>query len=235
MAIHGTILVADDEALARQSIAEVLQEEGYQVYEAADGNAALKILDEVDVELVLSDLRMPGADGLEVLKKVREAYPQTMVMLMTAYASVETVVAALRLGAQDYLLKPLLLDDVLYKVRRLLEHRQQAWELQLLRWEITRHLDFESLVGRSPAMQEIFALIKKFAPANATVLITGESGVGKEVVARLLHSLSTQKERVFLPVNCSAIPETLLESQLFGYVWRRGPVSRRPLLSPQRH
>jgi len=110
-----------------------------------------------------------------------------------------------------------LLDDVLHKVRRLLEHKQQAWELQLLRREITRHLDFESLVGRSPAMKDLFELIKKVAPTNATVLITGESGVGKEIVARLLHSMSTQSDRVFLPVNCSAIPETLLESQLFGY------------------
>lgn len=218
MASRGTILVVDDEGLARQSIAEALQEEGYQVYEAADGNTALKLLDEVDVDLVLSDLKMPGADGLEVLKKVREAYPQTMAMLMTAYASVETVVDALRLGAQDYLLKPLLLDDVLHKARRLLEYRQQAWELQLLRREITRHLDFESLVGRSPAMQEIFEFLKKVAPTNATVLITGESGVGKEVVARLIHSLSAQNDHVFLPVNCSAIPEPLLESQLFGYV-----------------
>jgi DNA-binding NtrC family response regulator len=218
MAIRGTILVADDEPLARQSIAETLQEAGYQVYEAADGTTVLQLLDEVEVDLVLCDLKMPGADGLEVLKKVREAYPQTMVMLMTAYASVETVVEALRLGAQDYLLKPLLLDDVLHKVRRLLEHRQQAWELQLLRRELTRHLDFQSLVGRSPAMQELYTLIKKVAPTNATVLITGESGVGKEVVARLIHSLSGQKDRVFLPVNCGAIPETLLESQLFGYV-----------------
>jgi two-component system, NtrC family, response regulator len=133
MATRGTILVADDEALARQSIAEALQEEGYQVYQAADGTAALKLLDGVEVDLVLSDLKMPGANGLEVLKKVRETDPQTMVILMTAYASVETVVAALRLGAQDYLLKPLLLDDVLHKVRHLLEHKQQAWELQLLR------------------------------------------------------------------------------------------------------
>ncbi len=218
MALSGTILVADDEALARHSVAEVLQEEGYRVYEAADGTAALKLLDEVEVDLILSDLKMPGADGLAVLKKVREAYPQTMVMLITAYASVDTVVDALRLGAQDYLLKPLLLDDVLHKVRRLLEHRQQAWEVQLLRREVTRHLDFDSLVGRSSAMQEITELTKKVAPTNATVLITGESGVGKEVVARLMHSLSAQNDHVFLPVNCSAIPETLLESQLFGYV-----------------
>lgn len=213
----GTILVADDEALARQSIAELLSEEGYQVYEAADGQAALDLLEEVEIDVVLSDLKMPGVDGLGVLRTVRERHPQTMVLLMTAYASVETVVEALRLGAQDYLLKPLLIDDVLHRVRRLLEHKRQAWEIQLLRREVSKHFNFDGMVGRSPAMQELFELTKKVAPTNATVLITGESGVGKEVIARLIHSHSLQKDHVFLPVNCSAIPETLLESQLFGH------------------
>ena len=217
MAVLGSILVVDDETVARQSIVEVLREEGYQVYEAADGNAALTLLQEVEVDVILCDLRMPGADGLTVLKTVRDAYPQTLVMLMTAYSSVETVVDALRLGAQDYLLKPLLIDDVLNKIRRLLEYKRESWELQLLRREISRHFDFESLVGRSLAMQKVFELTQKVAPTNATVLITGESGVGKEVVARLIHNHSLQKNYVFLPVNCSAIPETLLESQLFGH------------------
>jgi len=218
MTQRGTILVAEDEGLARRTLVELLQEEGYHVYEAADGTAALKILDEVDVDIVLSDVEMPGADGIAVLKKTRETHPQTMVILMTAYASIKTVVDALRLGAQDYLLKPLLLEDVLNKVRRLMEHKQQAWEVQLLRRENNRHIDFDSLVGRSPTMKELFELIKKVAPTNATVLITGESGVGKEVVARLVHALSLQKNHVFLPINSSAIPESLLESQLFGYV-----------------
>ncbi len=218
MANLGTIVVADDEALARQGITEALQEEGYRVYEAADGRAAMQLLDEVDVDIVISDLNMPGADGIAVLRRVQETHPQTLVILMTAYASVETVVDALRLGAHDYLLKPLLLDDLLHKVRHLLDHKQQAQDLQLLRREVSRLSDFESMVGRSPAMQEVVTLIQKVAPTNATVLITGESGVGKEVVARLLHASSSQKERVFLPVNCSAIPDTLLESQLFGYV-----------------
>jgi DNA-binding NtrC family response regulator len=218
MALRGTILVVDDEGLARRSLVELLQEEGYQVHEAVDGTTALHLLGEIDFDLILSDIKMPGADGIAVLKKARETHPQTMVILMTAYASVDTVVEALRLGAQDYLLKPLLLEDVLNKVRRLLEYKRQAWEIQLLRREVNRDVDFDSLVGRSPAMKDLFELIKKVAPTNATVLITGESGVGKEVVARLLHSLSLQKDHVFLPVNASAIPETLLESQLFGYV-----------------
>lgn len=215
--MRGSILVADDEAVARQSVVEVLQEEGYQVYEAADGQAALQALEELDLDLVLCDLKMPGADGLSVLKMVRERYPQTMFMLMTAYGSVETSVEALRLGAQDYLLKPLLFEDVLYKVARLLDHKQQAWEIQLLRREVNQDVDFDRLVGRSPAMQKVLELIEKVAPTNATVLISGESGTGKEVVARLIHAHSEQKDNVFLPINCSAIPETLLESQLFGH------------------
>jgi DNA-binding NtrC family response regulator len=217
MAGHGTILVAEDEAGARQSLVELLREEGYEVRAAPDGAAALGALEEVEVDLVLTDLQMPGADGVEVLRRVREARPQTMVMLMTAYASVETVVAALRLGAQDYLLKPLLLDDVLNKVGRALEAKRQAWELQLLRREVARRADPGGLVGRSAALRELGEVMEKVAPTTATVLITGESGVGKEVVARRLHALSAQREHVFLPVNCSAIPEPLLESQLFGY------------------
>jgi len=217
MNTQGTIVIADDEALARHSIAEVLREEGYHVYEAPDGQAALRILEDVEIDVILSDLKMPGVDGLGVLHAVRDRYPQTMVLLMTAYASVDTVVEALRLGAQDYLLKPVLLDDVLHRVRRLLEHRRQAWEIQVLRREVSRQYDFAGLVGRSPAMQALFGLTKKVAPTNATVLITGESGVGKEVIARLIHSQSVQQDHVFLPVNCSAIPDTLLESQLFGH------------------
>lgn len=215
--MRGSILVADDEAVARHGVAEVLQEEGYQVYEAADGQAALQALEEFDLDLVLCDLKMPGVDGLSVLKMVRERYPQTMFMLMTAYGSVETSVEALRLGAQDYLLKPLLFEDVLHKVARLLAHKQQAWEIQLLRREVNQDANLERLVGRSPAMQEVLGLIEKVAPTNATVLLTGESGTGKEVVARLIHAHSAQRDHVFLPINCSAIPETLLESQLFGH------------------
>lgn len=215
--MRGTILVAEDEAVARHSVVEVLDEEGYQVYEAADGRAALRAVDELDLDLILCDLKMPGVDGLTVLQQVRERSPQTLVLLMTAYGSVETAVEALRWGVQDYLLKPLLFEDLLHKITRLLAHKQQAWELQLLRREVNQEAQFERLVGRSPAMQEVVGLIKKVAPTNATVLITGESGTGKEVVARLLHAQSERKEHVFLPINCSAIPETLLESQLFGH------------------
>jgi DNA-binding NtrC family response regulator len=173
MALRGTILVADDEALARHSLVELLQEEGYHVYEAADGNTALQILAEADIDVVLSDLKMPGVDGLALLRKVRETQPQTMVILMTAYASVNTVVEALRLGAQDYLIKPLFLEDVLNKVRRLLEHKQQAWEVQILRRELTRHFDFDSSRRwrlRTPRslLPAKVALAKKSSPGSCT-------------------------------------------------------------------
>ncbi len=214
----GIILVAEDQAVARESLCELLREEGYQVHEAIDGRAALEAIDKIDFDLVLTDLKMPGADGLAVLKHVQEVSPQTLVILMTAHASVDTAVEALRLGAQDYILKPLLFEDVLRKVNHLIEHKSLAWEIQTLRREVNRHLDLAQLIGRSQVMQGIFTLIEKVAPTTATVLISGESGAGKEVVARTIHLHSPRKDKVFLPVNCSAIPDTLLESQLFGYI-----------------
>ena len=214
----GTILVVEDQETARQSLCELLREEGYQVHEAGDGKAAIKLAEELDLDLVLTDLVLPGADGLAVLKHVREISPQTLVILITAHASVETAIEAMRLGAQDYILKPLIFEEVLRKIHHLMNHRNLAWEIQMLRREINRHFASDQPVGRSQVMQEILMLIEKVAPTPSTVLITGESGVGKEVVARTIHMQSPRKDKVFLPVNCSAIPETLLESQLFGYV-----------------
>jgi len=216
--LPGTVLVVEDQDSARESLAELLRGEGYEVHEAADGNAAISLVDQLDLDLVLTDLTMPGSDGIGVLRHIRDASPQTLVILMTAHASVETAVEAIRLGAQDYLLKPLIFEDVLHKAQHLMEHRKLAWENQLLRREVNGHFSPERPLGRSQAMQEIAALVKKVAPTPTTVLITGESGVGKEVVARTLHTHSLSKDNVFLPVNCSAIPENLLESQLFGHV-----------------
>ncbi len=214
----GVILVAEDEAAVRESLAEVLRDEGYQVTAVSEGTAALGAVDSQDFDLVLSDLRMPGADGLAVLRHTREVSPQTLVLLMTAHATVETAVEALQRGAQDYLLKPLIFEDMLHKIDHLLQHRQVAWENQLLRSQVDRQWDFENLVGRSAAMREVMRLVRRVAPTNSTVLITGESGAGKEVVARAIHHFSELRERIFLPVNCGAIPEHLLESQLFGHL-----------------
>jgi two-component system response regulator PilR (NtrC family) len=212
------ILVADDEAGVRESLAEVLRDAGYAVETAVDGSAALAALDNYDFAVVITDLRMPGADGLSVLAKLREIAPQTVPLVMTAHGSVESAVEALRAGAADYILKPVIYDDVLAKIARVLDHRQLAWQTQMLRREVERHLDFHHLVGSSARMQEVFHLIQKVAPTQTTVLITGESGTGKEVVARAIHHDSQVAGKVFLPVNCAAIPETLLESQLFGHM-----------------
>jgi DNA-binding NtrC family response regulator len=214
----GNILVVEDHDAARASLCELLREEGYQVREAADGTAAIQLIDQLDLDLVLTDLRIPGPDGLAVLKHVREVSPQTLGILMTAYASVDTAVEALHLGAQDYIIKPLIFEDVLRKVRHLMDHRSLAWEIQVLRREAYKHSAPDQPVGRSKVMHDILALVEKVATAPSTVLITGESGTGKEVIARTIHLQSERKNNIFLPVNCSAIPETLLESQLFGYV-----------------
>ncbi|HYC23638.1 MAG TPA: sigma-54 dependent transcriptional regulator [Candidatus Bathyarchaeia archaeon] len=211
------ILVADDEPGVRESLAEVLRDAGYRVRTAADGAAALAALEEDEFAVVVTDLRMPGADGLAVLRRTRELAPQTAVVVMTAHSSIESAVEALRAGATDYLLKPVIFEDILVKVERLLEHRQLVWQTQMLRREIERDFDFHQMVGKSAAMKEILALVKKVGPTHSTVLISGESGTGKEVVARAIHHASRLRERIFLPVNCAAIPEGLLESQLFGH------------------
>ena len=214
----GTVLVVEDQESARESLAELLRGEGYEVHEAADGKAAIALVDQLDLDVVLTDLTMPGADGITVLRHIRDVSPQTLVIIMTAHASVETAVQAIRLGAQDYILKPLIFEEVLRKVQLLIAHRKLAWENQLLRREVDIHFSPDRPLGRSQAMHEILAMIKKVAPTPTTVLITGESGVGKEVIARTIHASSLSKDNVFLPVNCSAIPENLLESQLFGHV-----------------
>jgi len=212
------ILVADDEPGVRESLAEILRDAGYEVQAAADGTAAFAALETRDFGLVITDIRMPGADGIAVLKRAREISPQTLVLVMTAHGSVETAVEALRAGATDYILKPVVFDELLAKVERLIELRQLMWQAQMLRREVEARYDFEGLVGQSRAMRDIFDLVRKVAPTQSTVLITGESGTGKEVVARAVHHFSQVAQRIFLPVNCAAIPENLLESQLFGHV-----------------
>jgi two-component system response regulator PilR (NtrC family) len=212
------ILVADDEPGIRESLAEVLRDAGYRVETAADGTSALAALEANDFSIVVTDLRMPGTDGLSVLKRAREVSPQTIVVIMTAHASVDTAVEALRAGAFDYVLKPVIFDDLLGKISRALEYRQAVWEAQQLRHEAEQRYDFAQLVGKGSQMAAVFQLITKVAPTQSTVLITGESGTGKEVVARAIHHYSQAAGRIFLPINCAAIPESLLESQLFGHV-----------------
>ncbi|MFT4570026.1 MAG: DNA-binding NtrC family response regulator [Hyphomicrobiaceae bacterium] len=213
----ASILVVDDETASRESLSDVLTEEGFLVKTARDAMTAMALLDEYEFDLVITDLRMPEISGVELLREVRIRSPQTLVILMTAHASVETAVDALREGAHDYMIKPLVYDEVLTKIRHLLDRRDMAWQIQYLRREVESRYDFENLVGRSRAMRDITTLIRKVAPTRTTVLITGESGCGKEVVARAIHRDSERREKIFLPINCGAIPENLLESQLFGH------------------
>ena len=216
--MSGSILVVDDEASHRSALADVLRDEGYDVSEASDGDEGLGRAEERDYDLILTDLRMPGLDGVELLRRVRQFSPRTSVIITTAHASVDTAISALHEGVQDYMLKPLVYDELVARVRRLLEQKERNWQLQHLRREVESRYDIDNLVGESAAMHKVAELIKRVAPTGSTVLITGESGVGKEVVARAIHRASERAEHIFLPVNCGSIPENLLESQLFGHV-----------------
>ena len=215
---RGNILVVDDEAVHLNGLLENLRDEGYEATGAKSGEEAIALLDKQPFELIITDIRMPGVDGLTVLGHAREVAPQVPVILMTAHATVETAVEALRRGAKDYILKPFHVTEMLSKIEQHLQNQQIAWENQVLRLQVDRQWDFDNLVGRSAAMRDVMNLVRRVGPTPSTVLITGESGVGKEVVARAVHHFSEYRDRIFLPVNCGAIPENLLESQLFGHV-----------------
>jgi len=215
--IEATILVVDDEQIQRAILAEVLRDEGYQVVEAADGEAALQRVNGGGIDLILTDVRMPGISGEELLVKVREERPHLPVLLITAHDTVEQAVAAMQAGAFSYIAKPINLDGLLAQVQRALEHRRLAEELEALRSAVGEAPDLPEVVAESSAMRAVLSEAARVAPRRTTVLITGESGTGKEVVARAIHALSDRAEAPFVAVNCAALPETLLESELFGH------------------
>jgi DNA-binding NtrC family response regulator len=211
------ILVADDEEVVRTNLQEFLTSNGYVVDTAPDGQKALqRVLDE-DYALVLTDIRMPEMGGIELLKRIVTERPQTYVLIMTAYASVETAVEALRLGAYDYILKPVVFENLVQRIQNLFAYRALKDEVLRLRRDLTDRLGFEGLIGDSPAMQRVFELIERVAPTDATVLVVGESGTGKELVARAIHARSTVADKEFLAVNMSALPREMVEAQLFGH------------------
>ncbi len=210
----------DDEPLIRDTLAEFLTQEGCTVAACGGGEEALALATERPFDVALCDVQMPDLDGLELLDRLAQVSPQTFVLLITAYATVENAVEAFQRGAHDYLMKPILLDEVLGKIRRLMAHRALFRENQWLRRELQRATDPGLLVGRSLAMQRVLELVRKVAPTPSTVLLVGESGTGKELIAREIHRLGAGDEARFLPVNCAAIPHDLLENQLFGH--RRG-------------
>jgi two-component system response regulator PilR (NtrC family) len=211
------ILVVDDEQIIRESLGFVLKKEGFQVEEAANGREALAKQEGHPFDVVITDIEMPEMRGMELLEQITKRTPQTFVIMITAFASIETAVAALRRGAYDYVLKPIDFDDILHRIRKLLEHRALSLENSLLRQEINRTYDFDQIIGQSQSMKNIFQIIKRVAGNDGTVLITGKSGTGKEIVARAIHYNSNRKAKRFVAINCGAIVETLFESELFGH------------------
>jgi two-component system response regulator PilR (NtrC family) len=212
-----SVLIVDDEEIIRDSLSFVLKKEGYQVQEAANGRIALDLIREQSFDVILTDLEMPEMKGIELLEQVSGVSPETLVMIITAYGSIDTAISALRKGAVDYILKPVDFDELLHKIRRLVHDRRVASENKFLRRELHRAYDFSNIIGKSESMQKVFETIRKVAGTDGTVLITGKSGTGKELVARAIHYNSKRKDQVFLAVNCGAIPENLFESELFGH------------------
>jgi DNA-binding NtrC family response regulator len=215
------ILVVDDEPIIRSALAEFLQQEGFSVETASSGEFALQVVARRKFDVVLCDVNLPGLDGIEVLERVARVSPETFVLLITAYATVESAVEAFHKGAHDYLMKPIILQEVDRKIRRLLHQRDLFRENQWLRRELNRQAeDGDMVVGRTPAMRSVIEMARRVAPTPSTVLIAGESGTGKELLARAIHRFAQAARPTdgrFVAINCAAIPHDLIENQLFGH------------------
>jgi DNA-binding NtrC family response regulator len=216
MNAKARILIVDDETVVRDSLGKWFEEEGYAVETAASAREALLKLPRERWDLALLDIKMPGMDGLELQRKIREVDPEILVVIMTGYASVETAVEALKDGAYDYITKPFDPDDLAHVIRKALEHRQIKRENVQLR-QTLEETQAAELIGESPAMQKVWELVRTVAPMDTTVLISGESGTGKELVARAIHNLSPRRLMPMVVIHCGALTETLLESELFGH------------------
>jgi DNA-binding NtrC family response regulator len=213
----GTILIAEDEVVLRESLAELLTSEGYRVLEAGNGKEALQQASSEQVDVVLSDVRMPEMDGMALLDALQEMAPELPVVMLTAYGTVGDAVSAMRAGAVDYLLKPVQFEEVLMRIERALEHKDMERTNRVVTEQLSADSVFHNLVGRAPRMLELFDMVRKLSNVKSNVLLWGESGTGKELFARAIHYNSDVRDKPFVPVNCGAIPENLAESELFGH------------------
>lgn len=214
----GKILIVEDEKSMREVLKILLEGEGHEVTTASDGIEGLSCIEKDIFDLVITDVKMPKADGFEVLKRIKETSPDTIVIMITAFGNRETATQAMKFGAYDFISKPFNIDEIRLIVRKSIEKKKDTDELSLLRQKVETTYAIENIIGRSPRMQELFKLIPRIAQSNSNVLILGESGCGKELVAAALHNLSHRKEKNFVTINCAAFPEGLLESELFGHM-----------------
>jgi two-component system response regulator PilR (NtrC family) len=216
--VHDKILVADDEPSMREFLDIMLKKEGYQVSLASNGEEVVRLAERDLFDLILLDIRMPKLDGISVLKKVKAFSPETIVIMITAFASADTAIQAMREGAYDYITKPFKVDEIRLIIRNALEKKHLQKENVLLKEAVKERFRFGNIIGQSPKMQALYDLLEKVAPTKTNVLITGESGTGKELVAKAIHYNSPRKDKPFVTLNCGAIPEALIESELFGHM-----------------
>ncbi len=211
------ILVVDDESIVRESLHDWLDSVGYKVITAESGEKALRIIQQKKIKIMLADLIMPGINGIELMKKAREIVPSISTVIITAHGTIQTAITAIREGAYDYIEKPFCPEKVELLIKNLVEHHDLIEENISLRRRIEERFNFEGIIAKSPKMLKMFELIKTIAPTTATVLIIGETGTGKEVIARAIHHQSQRRNKPFIATSCAALPESLLESELFGH------------------
>jgi DNA-binding NtrC family response regulator len=212
------ILIIDDERIIIDSCSRILSNDDYQIDAAQDGIEGLRKIDENRYDIVILDIMMPEIDGLKVLHRIKEGYPDIDVIMITGLSQIETAVKSMKLGAFDYLPKPFDPDELKLVVARALERRRLLSENLNLKSEVGAKYRLDNIIGTSPQMQSVFRLVAKCAPTNSTVMLTGESGTGKELIARAIHYNSLRKDKPFIAVDCNALSESLLESELFGHV-----------------
>ncbi|MBL7555778.1 MAG: sigma-54-dependent Fis family transcriptional regulator [Bdellovibrionaceae bacterium] len=215
--MKAKILVVDDEESIREFLEIMLRKEGYEITLAEDGQKAKEMLQKKSFDMIISDLQMPNMTGIELLKYVRQDFPEIIFMMITAFGTTETAVEAMKMGAYDYLTKPFKIDEVRINISNALRSKNLEFENRSLKKELGKEFSFQNIIGNSPAMHHVFDLIKRVSQAPTNILVTGESGTGKEVIAKAIHYNGPLKDRPFVTINCGAIPENLMESEMFGH------------------